>query len=117
MKRLRSRLFSQIISQEMSFFDFSKTGELLGRLSADTAVLQNALSVNISMLVRNLVQAVAGVVLLFITSTKLTIFILILIPPLAYLVATLARKLKQSLNQLKMPLLILLLSLKRAYLE
>ena len=93
-KRLRSRLFSQIISQEMSFFDFSKTGELLGRLSADTAVLQNALSVNISMLVRNLVQAIAGIVLLFITSTKLTIFILILIPPLAYLVARFGKKVK-----------------------
>ena len=38
-KRLRSKLFSQIISQEMTFFDFSKTGELLGRLSADTAIL------------------------------------------------------------------------------
>lgn len=93
-KRLRSRLFSQIISQEMSFFDFSKTGELLGRLSADTAVLQNALSVNISMLVRNLVQAIAGIVLLFVTSTKLTIFILILIPPLAYLVARFGKKVK-----------------------
>lgn len=93
-KRLRTRLFSQIINQEMPFFDFSKTGELLGRLSADTAVLQNALSVNISMLVRNLVQAVAGIGLLFVTSTKLTIFILILIPPLGFLVARFGKKVK-----------------------
>ena len=93
-KRLRLKLFSQIIRQEMTFFDFSKTGELLGRLSADTAVLQNALSVNISMLVRNLVQAIGGIILLFITSTKLTIFILILIPPLAFLVARFGKKVK-----------------------
>ncbi|MBC7427342.1 MAG: ABC transporter permease, partial [Bacteriovorax sp.] len=93
-KRLRSKLFSQIISQEMPFFDFQKTGELLGRLSADTAVLQNALSVNISMLVRNLFQTVGGIILLFITSTKLTIFILILIPPLAWLVAVFGKKVK-----------------------
>lgn len=93
-KRLRSRLFSQIISQEMPFFDFSKTGELLGRLSADTAVLQNALSVNISMLIRNLVQAIGGVILLFVTSAKLTMFILLLIPPLAFLVAIFGKKVK-----------------------
>ncbi len=93
-KRLRKKLFSQIISQEMPFFDFQKTGELLGRLSADTAVLQNALSVNISMLVRNLFQTVGGIVLLFITSTKLTVFILILIPPLALLVAAFGKKVK-----------------------
>lgn len=93
-KRLRAQLFSKIISQEMRFFDFSKTGELLGRLSSDTAVLQNALSVNISMLVRNLVQAVAGLALLFYTSPKLTIFILLLIPPLAYLAARFGKKVK-----------------------
>jgi ATP-binding cassette subfamily B protein len=93
-KRLRVKLFSQILSQEMPFFDFQKTGELLGRLSSDTAVLQNALSVNISMLVRNLFQTIGGIVLLFITSTKLTVFILILIPPLAWLVAAFGKKVK-----------------------
>jgi ABC-type multidrug transport system fused ATPase/permease subunit len=52
-KRLRLKLFSQIIYQEPTFFDQSKTGELLGRLSSDTSIIQNALSVNISMLLRN----------------------------------------------------------------
>ena len=93
-KRLRVNLFSQIISQEMPFFDFSKTGELLGRLSADTAILQNALSVNISMLVRTLFQTLGGIVLLFFTSTKLTVFILLLIPPLAFLVARFGKRVK-----------------------
>jgi ABC-type multidrug transport system fused ATPase/permease subunit len=93
-KRLRGNLFSKIISQEMPFFDFSKTGELLGRLSADTAVLQNALSVNISMLIRNLFQTIGGIILLFYTSTKLTIFILLLLPPLALLVAWFGKKVK-----------------------
>ncbi len=93
-KRLRSKLFSQIIFQEMSFFDFTKTGELLGRLSADTAILRNALSVNISMLVRSGFQAIAGTILLFITSAKLTIFILIIIPPICFLVAVFGKKVK-----------------------
>ncbi len=93
-KRLRAKLFSQILSQEMTFFDFSKTGELLGRLSSDTAVLQNALSVNISMLVRNIVQVVGGIIFLFFTSAKLTIFILLIIPPIAYLVAVFGKRVK-----------------------
>lgn len=93
-KRLRLKLFSQILSQEMPFFDFSKSGELLGRLSADTAVLQNALSVNISMLIRNLFQTIGGLILLFITSAKLTLFILIIIPPIALLVAYFGKKIK-----------------------
>jgi ABC transporter fused permease/ATP-binding protein len=93
-KRLRSKLFSQIIGQNIPFFDSQKTGELLGRLSSDTAVLQNALSVNISMLVRSIVQATGGLVMLFLTSAKLTIFILIIIPPLGFLAARFGKKVK-----------------------
>lgn len=93
-KRLRERLFSQILGQDMTFFDQQKTGELLGRLSSDTATLQNALSVNISMLVRALVQAVGGLVMLFATSVKLTSFILIIIPPLGYMAARFGKRVK-----------------------
>lgn len=93
-KRLRERLFGQIIGQDIPFFDQQKTGELLGRLSSDTAVLQNALSVNISMLIRSLVQALGGVLMLFLTSAKLTIFILIIIPPLGFLAARFGKKVK-----------------------
>jgi ABC-type multidrug transport system fused ATPase/permease subunit len=93
-KRLRARLFSQIMGQNITFFDKQKTGELLGRLSSDTAVLQNALSVNISMLVRSLVQALGGVVMLFLTSAKLTVFILVIIPPLGFLAARFGKKVK-----------------------
>lgn len=93
-KRLRERLFGQILGQNITFFDSQKTGELLGRLSSDTAVLQNALSVNISMLVRATVQALGGIVMLFVTSTKLTIFILIIIPPLGFFGARFGRRVK-----------------------
>lgn len=93
-KRLREKLFGQILGQDITFFDSQKTGELLGRLSSDTAVLQNALSVNISMLVRATVQALGGIVMLFVTSTKLTVFILIIIPPMGFLGARFGRKVK-----------------------
>jgi ABC transporter fused permease/ATP-binding protein len=93
-KRLRENLFGKILSQDMAFFDGQKTGELLGRLSSDTAVLQNALSVNISMLVRALAQAVGGLVMLFMTSATLTFFILVIIPPLGFFGARFGKKVK-----------------------
>ncbi len=93
-KRLRAKLFSQILGQDITFFDQQKTGELLGRLGSDTALLQNALSVNISMLVRSSVQALGGLGMLFMTSAKLTVFILLLIPPLGILVMRFGKKVK-----------------------
>lgn len=93
-KRLRTNLFRQIIGQEIPFFDQQKTGELLGRLSSDTAVLQNALSVNISMLIRSLVQALGALAMLFLTSAKLTLFIFLIIPPLGFLAARFGKRVK-----------------------
>jgi ATP-binding cassette subfamily B protein len=93
-KRLRARLFHKMLSQELAFFDGQKTGELIGRLSSDTAVLQNALSVNISMLVRASAQALGGLVMLFMTSAELTLFILLIIPPLGLLGARFGRNVK-----------------------
>jgi len=55
--RLRKALFAQIISLEIAFFDESQTGELLNRLSSDTAVLQDAVTVNVSMGLRFAAQA------------------------------------------------------------
>ena len=79
----------------MSFFDKQKTGELIGRLSSDTTVLQNAMSVNISMLVRSSTQALGALIMLFLTSYKLSFFILILIPPMGLLVAIFGKKVKK----------------------
>ena len=94
-KRLRARLFQTIISQPMEFFDRQKTGELIGRLSADTTVLQNAMSVNISMLVRSSAQALGATGMLFLTSTRLSLFILMFVPPFILLVVFFGRKVKQ----------------------
>jgi ABC-type multidrug transport system fused ATPase/permease subunit len=46
--RLRIRLFKAILSQEIAFFDKNKTGELLSRLSSDTAKVSTFLPLSIS---------------------------------------------------------------------
>jgi len=81
--RLRERLYSHILSQETAFFDFNRTGELMSRLSSDCAVLQNAVSVNISMALRNVVGAIGGLILLIYTSPSLALLVLLVIPPVA----------------------------------
>ncbi len=80
---LRTRLYRQIMAQETAFFDARRTGELLSRLSADAGVLQNAVSVNISMALRSLASAVGGVGLLFWISAQLTLLMMAVVPPVA----------------------------------
>ena len=80
---LRLRLYAHVLDQEVGFFDQSRTGELLSRLSVDTGVLQNAVSVNISMALRNVAMAIGGVALLAWTSPTLTAVMLLVVPPIA----------------------------------
>ena len=80
---LRNRLYENILHQEMDFFDRNRTGDLLSRLASDATILQNAASVNISMLVRSLAMVAGGTALLFWTSPKLTALMLASVPPVA----------------------------------
>jgi len=81
--RLRERVYRSIIDQEIGFFDARKTGELTSRITADAAVLQNTVSVNLSMGLRNLVMVVGGMTILVISSARLTALMLVLVPPVA----------------------------------
>ncbi|MFL5350741.1 MAG: ABC transporter ATP-binding protein [Hyalangium sp.] len=81
--RLRQKLFASLMSQEVAFFDERKTGELTNRLASDTAVLQNTVSTNISMVLRNVAQALGGIGMLFYTSPRLSLLMLAVVPPVA----------------------------------
>lgn len=60
-KRLREKLFSSVMRQEMGFFDKTRTGELVNRLSADTTLVGQSVSVNVSDGLRSVAQAIGGV--------------------------------------------------------
>jgi ABC transporter fused permease/ATP-binding protein len=92
---LRKRLFSQILSQEVSFFDFNRTGELMSRLSSDCATLQNTVTVNVSMTLRNIGQVTGGLAFMFYTSWKLSLIMLVLIPPTALAAAVFGKRIRK----------------------
>ncbi|WP_437618590.1 ABC transporter ATP-binding protein [Sorangium sp. So ce1151] len=79
--RLRASLFDHVLQQEMAFFDDHRTGELTSRLASDTTVVQNAVSVHISMALRLAVSVVGGLGFLLYTSPRLTLLMLSVIPP------------------------------------
>jgi ABC transporter fused permease/ATP-binding protein len=80
---LRRELYGAIVRQEIAFFDERRTGELTNRLSADTTVLQNTVTVNVSMLLRFLILGVGAIGFLFYTSWRLTLVTLAIVPLIA----------------------------------
>lgn len=82
-KSLRVSVFSSIMHQETAFFDHTKTGELVNRLSADTALVSQAVTANISDGLRSTVMAMAGVGMMFYMSPELAMVGLSIVPPVA----------------------------------
>jgi ATP-binding cassette subfamily B protein len=99
--RLRDRLYTAVIGQEVGFFDRERTGDLTSRLGADTATLQSAVSANISMGLRNAAQLFGGLVMLLLTSPKLTLLILAVVPVISIGAVIYGRKVRRLARQVQ----------------
>lgn len=93
-RNLRETLFSSILKQEVAFFDKTRTGELINRLSADTAIVGRCLTDNLSDGLRSLAQAGAGVGMMLYVSPSLAAFVLMVVPPIACLAVIFGRFLR-----------------------
>ena len=73
--RLRRRLYEHLLTQEMSFFDSHKSGDLVSRLGADTLLVQQATTQALNECLIGLIKVLAGVVLMFIVSWELSVIV------------------------------------------
>ncbi|XP_059532786.1 ABC-type oligopeptide transporter ABCB9 isoform X2 [Myotis daubentonii] len=71
--RLRNCLFRSLVSQETSFFDENRTGDLISRLTSDTTMVSDLVSQNINVFLRNAVKITGVVVLMFSLSWQLSL--------------------------------------------
>ena len=77
---LRRHLYAHLLSLDQSFFERTRSGELLSRLSADTEMLRGLVGSAISIALRSSVTVVGSAVMLAITSPRLAAYALIGIP-------------------------------------
>ncbi|KAL9375169.1 hypothetical protein Peur_032048 [Populus x canadensis] len=93
--RLRQNLFNHLINQEIAFFDVTRTGELLSRLSEDTQIIKNAATSNLSEALRNVSTALIGLGFMLATSWKLTLLALVVVPAISVAVSQFGRFLRE----------------------
>ncbi|KAM4693615.1 ATP-binding cassette sub-family B member 10, mitochondrial [Discoglossus pictus] len=94
-RRLRHSLFSSVLKQEVGFFDKTRTGELINRLSSDTVLLGRSVTENLSDGLRAVAQASVGVGMMFFVSPQLATFVLSIVPPLAVVAVIYGRYLRK----------------------
>lgn len=79
---IRKTLYRSIITQPVSFFEKNRTGDLISRMSSDVSQLQESLSMNLAMFVRQAVMPLFSIPRLLMISTKLTLIMVSTFPPL-----------------------------------
>jgi ATP-binding cassette subfamily B protein len=73
---IRDAVYSHVVSQSPEFFETTQTGEVLSRITTDTTLIQAVVGTSISLALRNTLLFLGGLVMLFVTSVKLSSIIL-----------------------------------------
>jgi ATP-binding cassette subfamily B protein len=73
---IRAAVYRHVVTQSPEFFETTQTGEVLSRLTTDTTLIQSVVGTSISLALRNTLLFGGGLVMLFVTSPRLTSIIL-----------------------------------------
>lgn len=77
---LRKKVYSHIIKVSAEFFEITKAGDVISRLTVDTTILYETISSTASFFLRNSLFFIGGLSLLFLTSVKLSLLTILIIP-------------------------------------
>jgi ATP-binding cassette subfamily B protein len=76
---IRAAVYRHVVNQSPEFFETTQTGEVLSRITTDTTLIQSVVGTSISLALRNTLLFAGGLVMLFVTSVKLSSIILALL--------------------------------------
>jgi ATP-binding cassette, subfamily B, bacterial len=91
---IRRAIYDKVIGLSPAFYERLMTGEVLSRLTTDTTLLLSVVGSSISIALRNVLTFFGGLVLLFVTSPKLTALVLVGVPVVVVPILTLGRRLR-----------------------
>ncbi len=91
---IRSAVYRNVIRMDPQFFEVTRTGEVLSRLTTDTTLVQSIAGSGLSIALRSSINLVGSLVLLAITNLKLLLLIVVAMPVVIVPVIALGRKLR-----------------------
>jgi ATP-binding cassette, subfamily B, bacterial len=92
---MRSAVYARVIRMDPAFFEVTRIGEVLSRLTADTTLVQSIAGVNLSITLRSALSLTGSLVMLGVTSLKLTAILVVLIPVVIVPLIVLGRRVRR----------------------
>lgn len=93
---LRTSLFAHLQNLSLNFFHESRTGELISRITNDTAALHRTISVSFPTMVRDPLSVISLMAVLFLQQPRLTLVSLVVIPVCVVPIVIYGRKVRKS---------------------
>ena len=92
---IRKALFNKVISMSPGFYESLLTGEILSRITTDTTLILSVVSSSVSLALRNFLLLIGGLFFMFLTSIKLSIMVLLLVPIMVVPILAMGRRLRK----------------------
>jgi len=92
---LRRAVFDHMLGLEPAFFEKERTGDVVSRLTNDATLVQQVIGYGLSMFVRNSLMMVGAAVMLFVTSWKLALLVLVGAPATLLPILLLGRRVRR----------------------
>ncbi len=99
MRDLRRRLFGHLQSLPLSWLQDRRSGEILSRLTNDVEALRGSLAAGISNLLKDGLTLLGCLLWVFAASWRLALFSFVVLPPAAWALVTIGRKMRKRSGQ------------------
>lgn len=94
-KDIRLEVYEKVLRLPLAFFSEERKGDITARMSADVAVVENALTSSVDMLIKSPIAILVCFIMMFMISWQMTLFVLLVIPVGGWLMGQVTRKLKR----------------------
>ena len=91
---IRRAVFDRVMGMSPAFFEKLMTGEVVSRITTDTTLILSLIGSSVSVALRNILMLAGGLILLSLTSPKLTGLVLLIVPAVVVPIVILGRRLR-----------------------
>lgn len=93
---IRIMVYSKVMSLSLGFFSEERKGDIIARMSGDVGEVENSITSSLDMLIKNPILIIFYFGTLIITSWQLTLFTLLVLPGMGWLMGVVGKKLKRQ---------------------
>ncbi|WP_320935642.1 ABC transporter ATP-binding protein [Bacteroides nordii] len=93
---IRIMVYSKVMSLPLGFFSEERKGDIIARMSGDVGEVENSITSSLDMLIKNPILILFYFSTLIITSWQLTLFTILVLPGMGWLMGVVGKKLKRQ---------------------